>query len=84
MLDGTLIFFSSSTYLSVTPAVGTFTGGAATAIVKAQQPPGTAGIGGQSVSGALENATRRRRHHDHGLLATAPAAPAGTPGADHS
>jgi parallel beta-helix repeat protein len=57
VLDGTPIFFSSSTYLSVTPAVGVFANGVATAVVKAKQPPGTAGIGGQSVSGALENAT---------------------------
>ncbi|HEX4017634.1 MAG TPA: Calx-beta domain-containing protein [Frankiaceae bacterium] len=57
VLDGTPIFFSSSTYLSVTPGVGTFTGGTATAVVKAKQPPGTAGIGGQSVSGVLESAT---------------------------
>ncbi len=57
VLDGTPIFFSSSTYLSVNPAFDTLDGGAATATVKAKQPPGTAGIGGQSVSGELENAT---------------------------
>jgi Calx-beta domain len=57
VLDGTPVSFTASTYLTVTPISGQFTSGVATATVKAKSTPGSKGIGGQSVSGHVENAT---------------------------
>ena len=57
MLDGVPISFTASAYLTVLPASGHLTNGVATTTVKAKPTPGGKGVGGQSVTAHVANAT---------------------------